>query len=1038
MKKIFYILASAIVALGAVACDNQDLDNIAPGVGGDSLSFSATIDNTKTDLNENNATVWVENDVVVFEGYEEFEFVYDGSANFTCTTDGVTKALGQAENLTAWYNKDGIDSTKGTAGAQLKAEGCSFKAQDPSFKFAVQNAFLKFTAAEGVVLTATEGLFGEDTTFEVTAENAGENYVAINPVEATISYTINGEEGKSKTLTFQKGVIYNLGALNAPIASDDKGNNYTDLATAFSLAESGSTITLAASVELDAEHAGLNVASGKTLTLNLNGKTITGTSVVESTSALIKNNGTLTLLGDGFITYETNTPSATNGYASNAISNYGTLVVGGNVTIENTTIGGACYAIDNYPGATCTIKDNATVKAAKTAVRIFNREANKNTTLNVEGGTILSEDGYAINTNTGVAPNYTINISGGTITTNNTIYNFAVYMCAAEGATDGSNYKFNVTGGTFNGWFAINDHSATIMEEGNVSISGGTFNTGVYAYATPAVKFITGGVFAYNFTEDDNYLADGYVTYKDGKNYVVATFAAAVAADAEKITVYDEIDLAKVSLDGYTGTIVGASDKAVLNTRNYNNGSDNEFYPIHNSEITFKDIDIWFPTEDGNYLLTGIVSSSTLTFNNCDFEGQFTLNGNGTWDFNECNFVSPVEGAYASFVYGATKATFTKCSFSGVDRAAKVYGSGGKLDVVYDECTFTSTTQNKAAVNVDATYATITVALNNGCKQTGMGELYALVGNNGVIYIDGEQVAPISYVAKVGNTSYTTLEDAIAAANGATIELLADATVSAACQINKNGYNLTVTGNFLALKNYNNANGYYDVVAVTEADWHIVGNHTSSTWQNTVKNTKMYRIGGNGAFIAKGVKLPANAEIKFVQGTINWDTTKGATSTNAITIGSAQKYGDKNIKVANAGTYDIYMLDAETGYKVVEEDDKVVYAPVKGENTKLYLNPNIWDMLSARFAAYFYGNGEKWVSMTDADGDGVYEVTIPTDKTYPYVIFVRMNPDKTTNNWDNKWNQTKGDNGVKVNGNEGKVMKITSWDNQTTGWSQYE
>ena len=210
MKKIFYILASAIVALGAVACDNQDLDNIAPGVGGDSLSFSAVIDNTKTDLN-GLETVWVEGDVVVFEGYEEYEFVYDGSANFTCTKDGVTAALGTKEGLTAWYNKAGIDSTKDTAGAQLKAEGCSFTALNPSFKFAVQNAFLKFTTTETVTLKGA-GMFS--TGDEVTIEGTGETqYVAINPANTTLSYSVNDIECKKETLNFAAKNIYNLGDL---------------------------------------------------------------------------------------------------------------------------------------------------------------------------------------------------------------------------------------------------------------------------------------------------------------------------------------------------------------------------------------------------------------------------------------------------------------------------------------------------------------------------------------------------------------------------------------------------------------------------------------------------------------------------------------------------------------------------------------------------------------------------------------------------------------------------------------------------------
>jgi hypothetical protein len=51
------------------------------------------------------------------------------------------------------------------------------------------------------------------------------------------------------------------------------------------------------------------------------------------------------------------------------------------------------------------------------------------------------------------------------------------------------------------------------------------------------------------------------------------------------------------------------------------------------------------------------------------------------------------------------------------------------------------------------------------------------------------------------------------------------------------------------------------------------------------------------------------------------------------------------------------------------------------------------------------GTAAKWVAFTDADGDGMYELT--NDKKYLTVIFCRMNPNGTdTDNWKNKWNQS--------------------------------
>ncbi len=103
--------------------------------------------------------------------------------------------------------------------------------------------------------------------------------------------------------------------------------------------------------------------------------------------------------------------------------------------------------------------------------------------------------------------------------------------------------------------------------------------------------------------------------------------------------------------------------------------------------------------------------------------------------------------------------------------------------------------------------------------------------------------------------------------------------------------------------------------------------------------------------------------------------------------------------------------------------------------TTLYLKPNSnWTKDGARFAAYFFGNGTTWVSMTDSDGDGYYEVAVPSG--YPSVIFCRMDPGTTDNNWNNKWNQT-GDLTIPTNGNNCFTVPSGYWDGATTGWGSY-
>lgn len=97
----------------------------------------------------------------------------------------------------------------------------------------------------------------------------------------------------------------------------------------------------------------------------------------------------------------------------------------------------------------------------------------------------------------------------------------------------------------------------------------------------------------------------------------------------------------------------------------------------------------------------------------------------------------------------------------------------------------------------------------------------------------------------------------------------------------------------------------------------------------------------------------------------------------------------------------------------------------------LFLVPNSnWKNADARFAVYFYNDKEnKWVDMTDTNGDGIYEVEKPSD--YHTAIFCRMNPSVAANIWDNKWNQT-GD--MKIANQSYCIIPFDVWDGSTL-WS---
>ncbi len=104
--------------------------------------------------------------------------------------------------------------------------------------------------------------------------------------------------------------------------------------------------------------------------------------------------------------------------------------------------------------------------------------------------------------------------------------------------------------------------------------------------------------------------------------------------------------------------------------------------------------------------------------------------------------------------------------------------------------------------------------------------------------------------------------------------------------------------------------------------------------------------------------------------------------------------------------------------------------------TQVYLKPNEnWLQGSARFAVYFWNDsGSAWLDVTDTDGDGYFEVTLPAG--YSSLIFCRMNPDAKENNWDNRWNKT-GDLTIPADGSNCFTVPEGSWDGAAEGWSTY-
>ena len=163
---------------------------------------------------------------------------------------------------------------------------------------------------------------------------------------------------------------------------------YETLADAFAAANAGETIKLLADIALDA-----TVKVNANVTLDLNGKTITGTDNSTASFALIEiqPGKELTVNGDGKITLAATNDRDWNAYSSVISVQRGKLTVNGG-TIEH--LGGTdmAYGIDNLTNGKGTyaetVINGGTVKSTYRAIRQFLNGVEAQNILTINGGTI--------------------------------------------------------------------------------------------------------------------------------------------------------------------------------------------------------------------------------------------------------------------------------------------------------------------------------------------------------------------------------------------------------------------------------------------------------------------------------------------------------------------------------------------------------------------------------------------------------------------------------------------------------------------------
>ena len=173
------------------------------------------------------------------------------------------------------------------------------------------------------------------------------------------------------------------------VAAKVNGAYYYNIAEAIAAAEDGATIKVLQSHNCNV---GATVPAGKTLTIDLNGKTVNGTDTITGSFGLITNKGNLTITGNGKMTLKAENNREWNAYSS-VISN----TVGGKLVVENGTIehlGGTdmAYGIDNLTNGKGTyaetVINGGTIKSTYRAVRMFLNGIEAQNLLTVNGGII--------------------------------------------------------------------------------------------------------------------------------------------------------------------------------------------------------------------------------------------------------------------------------------------------------------------------------------------------------------------------------------------------------------------------------------------------------------------------------------------------------------------------------------------------------------------------------------------------------------------------------------------------------------------------
>lgn len=401
---------------------------------------------------------------------------------------------------------------------------------------------------------ATVELSGNATFANIISSTASNTLILGAGITATKVTVIKGNiqvdegatlNGVSTELNEPVVVIDNGGTISNEVTSDPKVSEIDyDAYPAYMLqqaATNGGTYTLTEDLELSET---LVIPSGKTFTLNLNGKTISHTKACTASYSMIENKGTLTINGNGKISFTDNgSGDPSFGWGSYTLTNYGTLEVN-NVTVENLSTQNPGNGQDN-------VHMYCAIQQGHGAV---------STTIN--SGVISTPTYRSVRINTGA-----LIIKGGTL-------NGQVWLQPNQG-----DVTLNISGGVFSP--CGNDGSSLFMtntgENYTVTsaiITGGTFKTKIGS-SDPTKEGVKGSVKGGIFTEtaktntNASLIAEGYDFELNTDNNTYTLMPAFIEVSANNYEIYnvsglmkfaDAVNVKNNSFNGCTVTLVNDLD----------------------------------------------------------------------------------------------------------------------------------------------------------------------------------------------------------------------------------------------------------------------------------------------------------------------------------------------------------------------------------------------------------------------------------------------------------------------------------------------